>query len=245
MQSRIAKLMERAFALFESFYTRGSHFSVLIVVIAGVLRLADVKLAVSPEVKLVLFLVLLVLTSGFSIGIVINLFIPKLNIWPPPGKNSWQFWYIWILYPLGVIGLPTIAILDWGSMKLDHWSLYVLGYGLLLIAVPFNEWSVRTLDVHQTLGLKGTLLTKGLYRLSRNPQYVAEILVYTGIVLITTSYMALIIGIIMALWFLLAPLTEEPWLEEQFGEQYQEYRKNVPRFIGWRSFDFLKTEGGD
>ncbi len=66
-----------------------------------------------------------------------------------------------------------------------------------------------------------------------------------GIVLITTSYMGLIIGAIMAVWFLLAPLTEEPWLEGQFGEQYQEYRKNVPRFIGWRSFAFLKTEERD
>ena len=64
---------------------------------------------------------------------------------------------------------------------------------------------------------------------------------YTGIVLITTSYMGLIIGAIMAVWFLLVPHSEETWQEGQFGEQYQEYRKNVPRFIGWRSFARLKT----
>jgi len=57
--------------------------------------------------------------------------------------------------------------------------------------------------------------------------------------------MGLIIGAIMAVWFLLAPHSEEPWLEGQFGEQYQEYRKNVPRFIGRRSFAFLKTEERD
>ena len=237
--------MQRAAAWFESFSSRASLYSALIVVIGAMLRLADVKLSVSPELNLVLFLVILVLAAGFSLGIVIHLFKPKLNIWPPPGQDSWQFWYTWMLYTLGAIGFPAIAILDWGSMKLDHWSFYLLGFGCLLIGMPLGEWSVRTLEVHQTLGLKGILLTKGPYRLSRNPQYVAVILIYAGIVLITTSNMGLIIGAIMGLWFLLAPFSEEPWLEGQFGEQYQEYRKNVPRFIGWRSFAFLKTEGRD
>ncbi len=78
MQSRIAKLMERAGAWLESFSSRGSYYSVLIVVIGAVLRLADVKMVVSPEVKLVMFLILLVLAVGFSIGIVIHLVNPKL-----------------------------------------------------------------------------------------------------------------------------------------------------------------------
>ena len=242
MQSRIAKPMERAFALFVSFSSRGCNYPAIIVMMGGILRLADVKLTVSPDAKLVAFLVFLAIAVSFSISIVIHLLNPKINFWPPPGKNSWQFWYIWILYTLGIIGLAVIAILDWGSMQLEHWSLYVLGYVILLIALPFNEWSLRTLDVHQTLGLKGKLLTKGPYRISRNPQYVSDILIYTGIVLITTSFMALIIGTIMSFWFILAPLAEESWLEGQFGEKYQEYRKNVPRFLGWRSFAFLKTE---
>jgi protein-S-isoprenylcysteine O-methyltransferase Ste14 len=242
LQSRIAKLLDRAGALFDSFSSRACHISALIVVIGAVLRLTGVKLAVAPDIKLVLFLVFLVIASVFSIGMVIQLFYPKVNIWPPPGKNSWQFWYIWILYPIGVINLAAIAILDSGSIKIDHWFWYLLGFLFLVLGVPLDEWSVRTLDVHQTLGLKGTLLTEGPYRLSRNPQYVAEILIYAGIVLITMSIMSLIIGTILALWFFLAPFSEEPWLEEQFGEQYQEYRENVPRFINWKSFACLKKE---
>ena len=245
MQSRIAKLMERSVAILESISSRTSYYSVLIVVIGAVLRLSFVKQLVSPEIKRVLFLVLLALAAAFSIGIVIHLFRPKLNIWPPPGKNSWQFWYIWILYTIDAIGVAAIAILDWGSMNLDHWSFKLLGFGCLLVAVPLAEWSVRTLEAQQTLGLKGTLLTKGPYRLSRNPQYVSVMLIYLGIVLVTNSFMGLIIGAVLALWFVLAPLAEEPWLERQFGEQYQEYLKNVPRFIGWRSFTFLSFEEND
>ena len=37
--------------------------------------------------------------------------------------------------------------------------------------------------------------------------------------------------LLLALVFVVAPLTEEPWLEEQYGEAYREYRKRVPRFL--------------
>lgn len=36
-------------------------------------------------------------------------------------------------------------------------------------------------------------------------------------------------------WFLLAPLAEEPWIREQYGEAYETYRESVPRFVGRRS----------
>ena len=31
--------------------------------------------------------------------------------------------------------------------------------------------------------------------------------------------------------FVVAPLAEEPWLEEQYGEKYREYVGRVPRFL--------------
>ena len=37
--------------------------------------------------------------------------------------------------------------------------------------------------------------------------------------------------LLLALVFVVAPLTEEPWLEEQYGDAYREYRKRVPRFL--------------
>ncbi|MFQ6068864.1 MAG: methyltransferase family protein [Candidatus Bathyarchaeia archaeon] len=66
----------------------------------------------------------------------------------------------------------------------------------------------------------------------------ADILLYMGVILITSSFMALITGILVILWFALAPFSEEPWLQQQFGKQYEEYCKKVPRFIGLRSFKF-------
>lgn len=37
--------------------------------------------------------------------------------------------------------------------------------------------------------------------------------------------------LLLSLWFVVAPLAEEPWLEEQYGGEYREYRGRVPRFL--------------
>jgi protein-S-isoprenylcysteine O-methyltransferase Ste14 len=70
---------------------------------------------------------------------------------------------------------------------------------------------------------------------------VAEILIYVGIILVTKSLFAAVTGTIMMSWFFMAPFAEEPWLAQQFGRDYEEYRKNVPRFIGLRPFLPKKT----
>jgi protein-S-isoprenylcysteine O-methyltransferase Ste14 len=87
------------------------------------------------------------------------------------------------------------------------------------------------------------MLTTGPYRYTRNPQYVAEILIYIGIVLVTKSLFAVVVGVIMMSWFFMAPFAEEPWLARQFGRQYEAYRKKVPRFVGLRPF--LPKKAGD
>ena len=227
---------KRIGAILEGFSSRASYFSVLILVIGAILRSSGVDLSPPPTIKLIIFLSLLVISTLFSLGLFISLLYPKLHMWPPPGKNSWQFWYVWTLYTIGALGISAIGVLDWGTLGLKHLSVSLVGFALLLFAVPFGEWGVHTLNVHQTLGLKGTLLTKGPYQYTRNPQYVAEILIYTGAILVTGSSLALIIGAIMMSWFFMAPIAEEPWLVKQFGKQYEEYRKKVPRFVGLRSF---------
>lgn len=39
----------------------------------------------------------------------------------------------------------------------------------------------------------------------------------------------------MILVYGLFPFTEEPWLREQYGDDYEEYCERTPRFIGWIS----------
>ena len=66
---------------------------------------------------------------------------------------------------------------------------------------------------------------------SRNPQYVGDIVFFIGVGVIANSVFLWIAHLLLALVFVVAPLTEEPWLEEQYGDAYREYRRRVPRFL--------------
>ena len=39
-----------------------------------------------------------------------------------------------------------------------------------------------------------------------------------------------------ALFYLVAPLFEEPWLEQRYGSAFETYKSRVPRFVGWIIF---------
>jgi protein-S-isoprenylcysteine O-methyltransferase Ste14 len=48
-----------------------------------------------------------------------------------------------------------------------------------------------------------------------------------------------IVAVLAALhvaWLALLPFAEEPWLEAEFGENYERYCDRVPRFVGWKTF---------
>jgi protein-S-isoprenylcysteine O-methyltransferase Ste14 len=52
-----------------------------------------------------------------------------------------------------------------------------------------------------------------------------------GYMVLTNSWMVWVLGIMGVALNLLAPFTEEPWLEERFGGAYIAYKRKVPRFI--------------
>ena len=149
-------------------------------------------------------------------------------------KQSWQFWLTWISFIFFMIGIPILGILDFRTLGLTHFSRYVIAGGLILFSVPIGLLAIRKLSLRQTLGLEGRLLTTGIYRYSRNPQYVTHVLLVVAIVLITNSMLVLIVGVFYSLWFIIAPFSEELWLKKQFGSAYEEYCNRVPRFIGFR-----------
>lgn len=42
--------------------------------------------------------------------------------------------------------------------------------------------------------------------------------------------MLIVLCLLLCLLYSLLPFLEEPWLEEQYGEAYRQYRKQTPRF---------------
>ncbi|KKK46042.1 MAG: hypothetical protein Lokiarch_04900 [Candidatus Lokiarchaeum sp. GC14_75] len=164
-------------------------------------------------------------------GLIITIIKPKYRIWPPPSKNSWQFWTVWIFSIISYLGIILLSILDWNNFVLSHWSRYPIGFIFIIIGFIIAIWGVKTLSVHSSLGLKGTLVTQGIYKYSRNPQYLGDILLFIGIIIISNSLLTFITGSLGILWNILTPFTEEPWLKKQFKEEYDEYCKKVRRFI--------------
>ena len=178
-----------------------------------------------------LFVLILIVESIAVLGTAYNVFHPEVHLWPPPGRDSWQFKAFMIFDTVCTLGVPAMGILDRGSLGLGTPLSYTAGAAGLLAGCLVILWAFTTLGIHQSLGLKGRLVTWGPYRYSRNPQYLGYILVLIGLVLITDSANALAAGSLVVLWLLLAPFCEEPWLREQFGEDYVEYCERVPRFL--------------
>lgn len=78
---------------------------------------------------------------------------------------------------------------------------------------------------------EGGMNKSGLYRLSRNPMYVAYFLFFMGCALLTQSLLLLAFVLVFqvsAHWIILA---EERWCVEKFGDEYLQYRKEVRRYL--------------
>ena len=74
-------------------------------------------------------------------------------------------------------------------------------------------------------------ITKGLYRVSRNPQMISIYVLFAGMILIIGSWINLIFLGITITCSHLSILGEERRLTEQYGESYTAYKGGVPRYF--------------
>lgn len=76
------------------------------------------------------------------------------------------------------------------------------------------------------------LITSSLYSYVRNPMILSILILQTGEALLFASKG---IAILAALFFVINTVyfifSEEPGLEKRFGQEYVEYKRNVPRWI--------------
>lgn len=80
------------------------------------------------------------------------------------------------------------------------------------------------------------LVSTGLYRFSRNPMYVGVLLAVFGQAILLGSLRLTVYGLFLLVCFhAVVVLVEEPHLIKQSGESYEQYCREVPRWIGFRS----------
>ena len=94
------------------------------------------------------------------------------------------------------------------------------GIGCRLLAV------VRAMDMPPE-----QIISRGLYRFTRNPMYLGHLVFLLGLAVTFWSWFALIILCSRAFWFHRRVLQDEERLEGIFGAEYAAYRARVKRWI--------------
>ena len=119
-------------------------------------------------------------------------------------------------------------------------TLLLQAAGLLLIVVGLLQTGpMAFLGLSQLMEgnpSEGALVVSGVYRHIRHPLYTGGMLVIWFTPLMTSSVLALDLG--LSLYLYIGSIFEERKLARSFGEPYVEYQRQVPRFIPrpWRSF---------
>ena len=156
----------------------------------------------------------------------------NLRIWPPDELGTWKYHAFWWPFRALVLGTCMLSVIDYRSAGALPTPVFAIGWVLLVSGFGLAFYITRKLGWRDAHGEAGTLKTTGWYGWSRNPIYVVTICGLVGLALVTHSLSVYPLVTIWALLYLLAPFLEEPWLERHFGQQYEDYARQVPRFIG-------------
>ncbi len=78
---------------------------------------------------------------------------------------------------------------------------------------------------------KDKVITQGIYRLSRNPIYLVTYLVSISTIFMTLSWILAISLILSVISTHFMILLEEDYLAKKYGNDYIEYKQEVPRYI--------------
>ena len=137
---------------------------------------------------------------------------------------------------LGFLALGFVLDTIWPVAVVANDVQYPLGailvvVGVALVTIAIRQFRRAGTNV-ETPKPAIVLVTDGLYRLSRNPIYIAVSLIHAGIAISADNAWALV-GLIPVLIVLHYGVIrrEERYLERKFGEEYRRYRTSVRRWL--------------
>jgi len=109
--------------------------------------------------------------------------------------------------------------------------LFFIGFPIFIVGLVIGE-----IALHSFAYNKG-LTTSRIHHYSRNPIYVGTTIMYLGLTLMgwsesIWSIIFLIYFIITIPYFHWTVLLEETFLKKKYGEDYQQYLKTTPRYLG-------------
>ena len=181
------------------------------------------------------------LLFAFELGIIIqfvllifviwSIIVPRKRIWPPPKTLSWQYLIYWGLFYIGVVIDIYTMVIDWNTWIIPFELRFYIGLPLSIIGGAFSLWGIMVLGIKNTTGLKNGFVVKMPYLITRNPQYLGDIVMITGLILLANSLYTTVLLLLTIIIFCIMPLPEEIWLEEKYGKEYLEYKYKTSRFL--------------
>ncbi len=110
----------------------------------------------------------------------------------------------------------------------DYWWLFVVtGAVIIVLAAYLMDTSHKDLfDAH----VQG-LATTGVFGHVRHPMYLGTHLFYLGLAVVTFSLVSIVMWVIIFAFYNMLANYEERQLEERFGSQFLEYKRNVRKWI--------------
>jgi protein-S-isoprenylcysteine O-methyltransferase Ste14 len=147
--------------------------------------------------------------------------------YPPPLAFAipWAIgWLLNLVSPMPILGLGEGA-----------WR-WLAGGGLVVLGLALAIWAARTFRRAGTpvnpFEPSSALVRQGPFRFSRNPMYVGMTLLYIGgSTLANTFWPILFLPVSLALISFTVIRREEHYLSTRFGAAYDEYRRQVRRWI--------------
>jgi protein-S-isoprenylcysteine O-methyltransferase Ste14 len=162
-------------------------------------------------------------------------------------------------FPLTISLLVRFVGLDQGNLNASLWStllgmgetgmMIAMIFGYILLFAGFGIFMEGWRELHRARK-ENRLVTDRLYSLVRHPQYTGLFIALfgEGIVHWPTVFSVALFPVIVLAYYLLAR-SEERKVEEEFGDEYREYKKRVPMFIPrwgqWRAMTTTRTKSSN
>lgn len=130
--------------------------------------------------------------------------------------------------PTGETGhLIAVALDRLGLLDLEMGVFLVMAISSIMILAGLALIILGWRKIHKATGLA----KDGIYRYSRHPQYLGILLITSAFIIQWPTILTLIMWPILVIMYLRLAKKEEKEMEEKFGEEYLEYKKEAPMLL--------------
>jgi len=128
-------------------------------------------------------------------------------------------WIVWLFVFAYSIFLPLQLGTIWFYVGLPISLVGLIAYTMVIVTFV-------------TTSIDSEPLSKGLYRYSRHPMYITQLVMFIGVGIASASWVFLVFSIVYTILSFVIAIPEEQFCLEKYGNVYREYMNRTPRWLG-------------